>query len=97
LTAWQALVDTAHVRPGQRVLVHAAAGGVGHLAVQIAKALGAHVTGTARRPKHGLLRALGADDVIDYTETDLTTRRSSRPPNARSGPASPSPNPTTPA
>src|SRR5204862_501548 len=51
LTAWQALVDVADVRPGQRVLVHAAAGGVGHLAVQIAKARGAHVIGTARQPK----------------------------------------------
>ncbi|MBZ4323773.1 NADP-dependent oxidoreductase, partial [Streptomyces huiliensis] len=48
LTAWQALVDVARVGPGDRVLVHAAAGGVGHLAVQIAKARGAHVTGTAR-------------------------------------------------
>ncbi|POX56217.1 NADPH:quinone reductase [Streptomyces sp. Ru71] len=66
LTAWQALVDTADVRPGVRVLVHAAAGGVGHLAVQIAKARGAHVIGTASAGKHDLLRRLGADEMIDY-------------------------------
>ncbi|YCK38047.1 NADP-dependent oxidoreductase [Actinomadura sp. ATCC 39365] len=71
LTAWQALVDVAEVGPGQRVLVHAAAGGVGHLAVQIAKARGAHVIGTARTAKHEFLRGLGADELIDYTETDF--------------------------
>ncbi|MEU6035878.1 NADP-dependent oxidoreductase [Actinomadura sp. NPDC047616] len=71
LTAWQALVDTAGVRPGQRVLVHAAAGGVGHLAVQIAKAHGAHVIGTARAAKHDFVRGLGADEVVDYTEVDF--------------------------
>lgn len=69
LTAWQALVDAADVRPGERVLVHAAAGGVGHLAVQIAKARGAHVIGTASAGKHDLVRELGADEVIDYRET----------------------------
>ncbi|KAF0835832.1 NADP-dependent oxidoreductase [Nocardia caishijiensis] len=69
LTAWQALVDTADVRPGQRVLVHAAAGGVGQAAVQIAKARGAHVVGTARADNHDLVRGLGADEVIDYTTT----------------------------
>ncbi|MEU2281649.1 NADP-dependent oxidoreductase [Streptomyces sp. NPDC013178] len=67
LTAWQALVDTADVQPGQRVLIHAAAGGFGHIAVQIAKTLGAHVIGTASGPKHAFLRRLGADEVIDYT------------------------------
>ncbi|MGW1985038.1 NADP-dependent oxidoreductase [Streptomyces collinus] len=66
LTAWQALVDTAGVRPGERVLVHAAAGGVGHLAVQIAKARGAYVIGTASAGKHDLVKELGADEVIDY-------------------------------
>ncbi|MFC0038787.1 NADP-dependent oxidoreductase [Actinomadura rayongensis] len=71
LTAWQALVDTADVRPGQRVLVHAAAGGVGHVAVQIAKARGAHVLGTARAAKHAYLRSLGADELIDYTTEDV--------------------------
>ncbi|MFC4607492.1 NADP-dependent oxidoreductase [Streptomyces maoxianensis] len=67
LTAWQSLVDAAHVGAGQRVLIHAAAGGVGHFAVQIAKHLGAHVIGTARAAKHDWLRSLGADEVVDYT------------------------------
>jgi NADPH:quinone reductase-like Zn-dependent oxidoreductase len=71
LTAHQALVDTADVQPGQRVLIHAAAGGVGHLAVQIAKSLGAHVIGTASAPKHDLLRELGADELIDYHAEDF--------------------------
>ncbi|MFI6499284.1 NADP-dependent oxidoreductase [Nonomuraea typhae] len=71
LTAWQALVDTAGVRGGQRVLVHAAAGGVGHLAVQIAKARGAHVIGTASAAKHDLLRGLGADELVDYRSVDF--------------------------
>ncbi|MFI1364932.1 NADP-dependent oxidoreductase [Streptomyces griseochromogenes] len=70
LTAWQALVDTANVRPGQHVLIHAAAGGVGHLAVQIAKARGAYVIGTATASKHELLRSLGADELIDYRTQD---------------------------
>ncbi|MBT2368896.1 NADP-dependent oxidoreductase [Streptomyces sp. ISL-10] len=73
LTAWQALVDTADVRPGQRVLIHAAAGGVGHLAVQIAKARGAYVIGTARSANHAFVRGLGAEEVIDYTQTDFTS------------------------
>ena len=71
LTAWQALVETAELRAGQRVLIHAAAGGVGHVAVQIAKARGAYVIGTASAGKHGFLRELGADEVIDYRETDF--------------------------
>ncbi|WP_439679625.1 NADP-dependent oxidoreductase [Embleya sp. MST-111070] len=73
LTAWQALVDTADVRPGGRVLIHAAAGGVGHLAVQIAKARGAYVIGTARAAKHDFVRGLGADETIDYTEVDFAS------------------------
>lgn len=71
LTAWQSLVDAAEVRPGQRVLIHAAAGGVGHFAVQIAKARGAYVIGTARAARHELLRKLGADELIDYTSVDF--------------------------
>ncbi len=71
LTAWQALVERADVQPGQRVLVHAAAGGVGHAAVQIAKARGAHVIGTASAGKHAFLRSLGADETVDYRETDF--------------------------
>jgi len=66
LTAWQCLVDIADVQPGQRVLVHAAAGGVGHLAVQIAKARGAYVIGTASIGKHDLLHDLGIDEAVDY-------------------------------
>ncbi len=73
VTAWQALVDTADLRPGQSVLIHAAAGGVGHLAVQVAKERGAHVIGTARIANHDFVRGLGADEVIDYTHTDFTT------------------------
>lgn len=71
LTAWQALVDTAGLAAGHRVLIHAAAGGVGHLAVQIAKARGAYVIGTASAPKHEFVHGLGADEVIDYRETDF--------------------------
>jgi NADPH:quinone reductase-like Zn-dependent oxidoreductase len=67
LTAWQTLIDTAHVQPGQRVLIHAAAGGVGHFAVQIAKHLGAHVIGTASSARHDWLTGLGADQLIDHT------------------------------
>ncbi|GAA3543534.1 NADP-dependent oxidoreductase [Amycolatopsis ultiminotia] len=72
LTAYQALVDTADLQPGQRVLIHAAAGGVGHLAVQIAKARGAYVIGTASAAKHDLVRTFGADELIDYRTTDFT-------------------------
>jgi NADPH:quinone reductase-like Zn-dependent oxidoreductase len=71
LTAWQALADTARLAAGQRVLIHAAAGGVGHLAVQIAKARGAHVTGTASAGNHEFLRDLGADELIDYHAADF--------------------------
>ncbi|GAA3222485.1 NADP-dependent oxidoreductase [Actinocorallia longicatena] len=70
LTAWQALAGVADLRPGQRVLVHRAAGGVGHLAVQIAKTRGAHVIGTASSAKHAFLKELGADELIDHTTAD---------------------------
>jgi NADPH:quinone reductase-like Zn-dependent oxidoreductase len=72
LTAWQALAQTAKVSAGQRVLVHAAAGGVGHLALQIVKSLGGYAIGTARSAKHAVLKGLGADELIDYTTTDFT-------------------------
>lgn len=72
LTAYQALVETADLQAGQRVLIHAAAGGVGHLAVQIAKSLGAYVIGTASAAKHDFLLSLGADEVIDYHDVDFT-------------------------
>jgi len=65
LTAWQALVDTAEVGPGQAVLIHGASGGVGHLAVQIAKARGATVIGTASAAKHEFLESLGIDQCVD--------------------------------
>ncbi|TMR12108.1 NADP-dependent oxidoreductase [Nonomuraea turkmeniaca] len=71
LTVWQAFADVAAVSAGQRVLVHAAAGGVGHLAVQLAKLRGAYVIGTARAAKHAFVRGLGADEVIDYTTVDF--------------------------
>ncbi|GAA3001658.1 NADP-dependent oxidoreductase [Streptosporangium longisporum] len=73
LTAWQALVGIAGIGEGDRVLVHAAGGGVGHLAVQIAASRGAHVIGTARAAKHDLLRELGASTLIDYTAADFVT------------------------
>ena len=69
LTAWQALFDTAGLGPGQTVLIHAAAGGVGHFAVQLAKWKGARVIGTASGGNQAFLRTLGADDTIDYTTT----------------------------
>jgi NADPH:quinone reductase-like Zn-dependent oxidoreductase len=73
LTAWQTLVDVAKLEPGQRVLVTAASGGVGHFAVQIAKARGAYVIATGRDEKRAFLARIGADEVIDYTTTDIAT------------------------
>ncbi len=66
LTAWQALVERADLRPGQKVLIHAGAGGVGTIAVQLAKHLGASVAATASATKTDLVKNLGADVVIDY-------------------------------
>lgn len=71
LTAWQALVDIARVKAGQRVLIHAGGGGVGHVAVQIAKALGAYVITTASAAKRDFVHGLGADEIIDYKTTDF--------------------------
>jgi NADPH:quinone reductase-like Zn-dependent oxidoreductase len=71
LIAWQALVDTAAIEPGARVLIHAAAGGVGHLAVQVAKSRGAYVLATASAAKHDFLRSLGVDEPIDYRSVDF--------------------------
>jgi NADPH:quinone reductase-like Zn-dependent oxidoreductase len=73
LTAWQALVGIAEVAAGQRVLIHAAAGGVGHIAVQIVKARGGYVIGTAGAANREFVLSLGADEVIDYRSTDFTT------------------------
>jgi NADPH:quinone reductase-like Zn-dependent oxidoreductase len=69
LTAWQALFDHAHLAPGQRVLIHGAAGGVGSFAVQLAHWCGAHVIGTASARNLQFVRELGADEVIDYRAT----------------------------
>ena len=66
LTAWQALIELGHVQRGQRVLIHAGAGGVGSFAIQLAKHLGAHVAATASAKNLGLLKTLGADQPIDY-------------------------------
>lgn len=66
LTAWQLVVDTIALQDGDDLLIHGAAGGVGHLAVQVAKARGANVIATARAEQAGWLRELGADEVIDY-------------------------------
>jgi NADPH:quinone reductase-like Zn-dependent oxidoreductase len=74
LTAWQALVDTAHLGNGSRILINGAAGGIGHLAVQIAKARGAYVTALASAADLDFVRTLGADDVIDYSGMDFWER-----------------------
>ena len=72
VTALRAIDEAGHVQPGQTVLVVGAAGGVGSLAVQIAKARGATVTAVASGSKADLVRSLGADDMIDYTREDFT-------------------------
>jgi NADPH:quinone reductase-like Zn-dependent oxidoreductase len=69
LTAWGTVVETAHAHEGQRILIHAGGGGVGHFAVQIAAYFGAHVTVTASARNAAWLRELGASVVIDYTTT----------------------------
>ncbi|MGW7201705.1 NADP-dependent oxidoreductase [Streptomyces chryseus] len=74
LTAWQALVSTAGLEAGRRVLIPAGAGGVGHLAVQIATSRGAYVIATASAAKHDFVRSLGADEVIDYRNADVASR-----------------------
>lgn len=71
LTAWQAVVELGRVDAGDRVLIHGAVGGVGHLAVQLAKAREAHVIVTARAENHAFAKELGADEVIDYTSEDF--------------------------
>ena len=69
LTAWGLVVETAHAHEGQRILIHAGSGGVGHFAVQFAAYFGAHVTATASGRNASWLRELGAAVVIDYTTT----------------------------
>jgi len=68
-TAWQALIDTAGLKAGQTVLIHGGSGGVGHFAIQIAKARGAKVIATASAPNQDFLKQLGVDQPIDYTKT----------------------------
>jgi len=68
----QALVDTAAIQPGQRLLINGAGGGVGTFAIQIAKHLRATVTAVDSTPKLDLMRTLGADEVLDYTQQDFT-------------------------
>lgn len=68
LTAWQALFDAGGLQAGQKVLIHAAAGGVGTFAVQLAKWKGAHVIATASERNHGLVKELGAGEAIDYNQ-----------------------------
>jgi len=71
LAAWQALADLARVKPGQKVLVHAGAGGLGSTVIQLAKHLGAYVATTAHGKDEEKVRALGASEVIDYTKADF--------------------------
>ncbi|HMS26470.1 MAG TPA: NADP-dependent oxidoreductase [Burkholderiaceae bacterium] len=71
LTAWQALHTIAQVKPGQKVLIHAGAGGIGTIAIQIAKHLGAHVATTTSTPNVSLVKSLGADTVVDYKTTSF--------------------------
>jgi len=72
LTAWQALFEVAKLESGQKVLIHAGAGGVGHFAVQFALERGAHVVATASAGNRDFLAALGVHEVIDYHTTDVT-------------------------
>ncbi|NKG20183.1 zinc-binding dehydrogenase [Paeniglutamicibacter terrestris] len=71
LTAWQALVVRGNVQPGQKILIHAGAGGVGSITIQLAKHLGAHVATTASAKNADFVRGLGADEVIDYRTQDF--------------------------
>ena len=72
LAAWQALVDVAQVKPGQRVLVHAGARGLGSTVIQVAKHLGAHVATTASTKDLDRVRRFGADEVVDFTQQDFS-------------------------
>jgi len=82
ITAWEALVDSARIQAGQRVLVHAGSGGVGSLAIQIAKDLGATVIATTSARNRALVESLGADHVIDYGSTRFTEALADNPVDA---------------
>ena len=69
-TVWEAFVIRAGLRVGETILIHGGAGGVGTIAIQVAKAIGARVITTARAKEHEFVRSLGADEAIDYTATD---------------------------
>jgi NADPH:quinone reductase-like Zn-dependent oxidoreductase len=71
LTAWQVLVERANVQRGQKVLIHAGSGGVGTIAIQLAKHLGAHVATTTSTANIDLVKSLGADVVVDYKKDDF--------------------------
>ncbi|TXI95980.1 MAG: NADP-dependent oxidoreductase [Burkholderiaceae bacterium] len=75
LTAWQSLIEGATVQAGERVLIHAGAGGVGSFAIQLAKSRGAHVITTTSTKNVALVKSLGADEVIDYTQADFSQLR----------------------
>ena len=75
LTAWQSLYEGANIQAGERVLIHAGAGGVGTFAIQLAKLRGAHVITTTSTKNVELVKTLGADEVIDYTQQDFSTLR----------------------
>jgi NADPH:quinone reductase-like Zn-dependent oxidoreductase len=71
VTAYTSLIDKGRLRAGQRALIHGCTGGIGHVAVQIAKAHGAHVTGTCRTSSIPFAQSLGVDEIIDYTQQDI--------------------------
>lgn len=73
LTSWQALVERAHIQPGQKVLIHAGSGGLGTIAIQLAKQLGAHVATTASTANVDLVKRLCADVVVDYKKQSFET------------------------
>lgn len=72
LTAWQALHESAKLKKGETILIQAGAGGVGSFAIQFAKQIGAHIITTARTSNHDYVKMLGADEAIDYTQTNVT-------------------------
>jgi NADPH:quinone reductase-like Zn-dependent oxidoreductase len=72
ITAWEALINTAQLTEGHRVLIHAGSGGVGTLAVQLAKSRGAYVISTTSKKNMALVQSLGADEVIDYRQQDFS-------------------------